>query len=478
LTSLDELIERLDVVPLPVGGGSEPFGRAWLQEERRGIDLASAGYREDEYLIAGLAETWAWDESVRAIPTGPQRFTTRIIVRRPVDPRRFSGSVQIEPHHPDADRALTWAAIGPWIVRGGHAHVGVTQEPWVLNELSAWDAARYGDLRIVDPTNRWDIMCQVAVALRSGAIESLAELQVARSIMSGWSMTGTFCRTFLGEGFHDRARWRDRPAIDGYVICISSGNAQRAGYNELTYGMLPERDARRTIQPKGVPIIELLSEAEAETHGPVLRPDSDTPGDRYRLFEIAGTGHSSSDPERSLNTNKRQLELRGIPSDHCRVNEVRSDARMDLVARAVFQMADDWIADGQRPPVAPRFAYDDPDGPAHRGVMPEAVPLQRDPDGNVLHGVRTPWVEVPAASYLPHSTPLPGGCDAPSPLPGFGPRQRADLVAQMAPFGEPEMARRYGSRARYLELYERSAHAAVDAAWLLEDDLQQLIGPH
>lgn len=476
MSDLAQLLERLTVTgPLPVHAGSEPFGRAWLAGEGRGIDLDAAGYREDEYLISGVAETWVWDEDTHALATGPQEFTTRVLVRRPADPQRFSGAVQLEPHHPDADRALSWAAIGPWIVRSGHAHVGVTQEPWVLGALAAWDPDRYGSLRIADPTHRWDIMAQVAVGIRSGVIPSFAELAVRRTIMSGWSMTGTFCRTFLGEGFHDRARWREKPVVDGYVVCISSGNAQRAGYNEMTFGMLAEHDPRRTIQAHGVPIVELLSECEAETHGPVLRPDSDAPADPYRLFEVAGTGHSNFDPATSLSTNKRQLELRGQPDDHCRVNEIVSDARMDLVARAVFQMVDDWVAEGRRPPTVPRFTYADRAGGGHRGVMPEAVPLQRDATGNVLNGIRTPWVQVPAAVYLPHSTPVLGGCDAPSELPGFGPRERADLIAQMQPFGAAEMDERYGGRARYLEQFEASARAAVAEGWLLREDLQELL---
>lgn len=475
MTELDELLSRLTVEPLPASGGSEPLGRAWLQEQRRGIDLQAAGYREDEYLVSGVAETWEWDDELHAVPVGDAPFTTRILVRRPSDPARFSGSVQIEPHHPEADRALSWAAIGPWIVRGGHAHVGVTQEPWALSTLASWDTERYGSLEIAHPTHRWDIVGQVAVAIRSGAIPSFADLDVRRLTMSGWSMTGTFCRTFLGEGFHERARWQGEPAVSGYVICISSGNAGRAGYNQIEPGRLPARHPRRTIQPYGVPVVELLSECEAETHGPVLRPDADAPEDRYRLYEVAGTGHSSFDPAKTLSNNRRQLEARGLQGDHCLINEVRSNARMDLVARAVFQLVDDWIADGKRPPTASRFEYDHLSGPGHRGLSAESVPLQRDAVGNVLHGIRTPWIDVPAAVYLPHSTPVLGACDAPAMLQGFGPPQRADLIAHMIPFGAEEIVSRYGGQDAYLTRLAESARAAVDAGWLLEEDLPELI---
>ena len=141
------------------------------------------------------------------------------------------------------------------------------------------------------PNQRWDIVGLVAAALAAGTTPVLGGFQVRRQALSGWSKTGTFCRTFLGEGFHRRCQVNGRPSIDGYVVCISSGGAGRAGYASLRDGArLPAGDPRRTIGAHGVPVVELLSEGESETHREVLRPDADGPHDKYRLYQVAGTG--------------------------------------------------------------------------------------------------------------------------------------------------------------------------------------------
>lgn len=476
MTGFDDLLGAVTVTgPLPVTGDSVPLGTAWLPGPGRGFDLAARGYVEEEYLVCGQADDWTWDDSLRPVAAGPRPFTTRILLRRPADPAVFSGAVYLEPNHADYDRSLTWSATAPWLVRSGHAHVGVTQEVAVLPDLARWDQHRYGALSIPRPGQRWDIVGLVAAALVQGGTGALAGYPVSRVIMSGWSQTGTFCRTFLGEGFHARSQAGGRAAVSGYIICISSGGATRPGYGGLRPpAALPPGDPRRTVGGHGVPVVELLSEGESETHREVLRPDCDDPGDAYRLYQVAGTGHVTGRHE--LATNRAQMADRGWAVNPSQVNERLSDGRMDLAARAVFAAVDRWIADGTVPPRMPgRFGYDDPAGPATRGVMPESLPLARDADGNVTGGIRTPWVEVPVGGHLPHSTPVPGRCEPAPHAPYTDPAMLADLWAHLAPFPAAELARRYGDRDRYLARLEAAARAAVTRRWLLAEDVAEFL---
>jgi hypothetical protein len=539
MTGFGELLGALTVKgPLPVGGDSAPLGTAWLPRHGRGLDLTAHGYVEEEYLVSGQADDWTWDDSLRPVTAGPLPFTTRILLRRPADPAAFSGAVYLEPNHADYDRSLTWSATAPWLVRSGHAHVGVTQEIAALPDLAGWDPSRYAALSIPRPGQRWDILGLTAALVKGAPVKRgggvLGGYPVSRVIMSGWSQTGTFCRTFLGEGFHARSRTDGGPAVDGYVICISSGGAGRPGYGVLRPpAELALGDPRRTVGGHGVPVVELLSEGESETHRAVLRPDSDgsdsdgpgskgagsgsdgtgtgtgsdgtgsdgtgsdgtgtgtgsdgtgsdgtgsdgtgtgRPGDLYRLYQVAGTGHITGRHE--LSTNRLQMADRGWAVNPSEVCERLSDGRMDLVARAVFAAVDRWIADGTVPPRMPgRFGYDDPAGPATRGIMPESLPLARDADGNVIGGIRTPWVEVPLGAHFPHSTPAPGRCEPAPHAPYADPAMLANLWAHLVPFPAVELARRYGGRDGYLTRLEAAAQTAVKEGWLLADDLPEL----
>ena len=479
MTDFGRLLQRLKVDgPLSVDERSVPLGTAWLAHRQLGIDLATHGYEELEFIVSGLADAWTWDPDLRAVSLGARPFSTRVLVRRPIEPARFSGAVQLEPHHPDEDRALTWGMIAPWVVRCGHAHVGVTQHPPTVADLVAWDPERYSQLSIPDSTQRWDIVGLLAAGIATGAVPAFADLAVKRTLLSGWSMTGTFCRTFLGEGFHDRCRVDGAAVIDGYVICISSGGAGRPGYASLGNGrVLPLGDRRRTIGVYGVPVVELLSEAESETQRDVLRPDADGPDDLYRLYQIAGTGHVITG-RRSPATNRAQMRERGFATPPREINEMPSDARMDLVTQALFAAVDRWVADGVAPPRTERFRYDARSSAGVRGRMPESLPLERDVDGNVVGGIRAPWVGVPFATYLPHSTPRPGRCEPSAHAPYSDPALVADLVAHMEPFPVPELKRRYGNSRSYMGRFEQAARTLAGTGCLLADDLPELLASH
>src|SRR5215469_8956014 len=168
MTGFDGLLGTLVLKPLPAEGDIVPLGTAWLPRHRRGVDLASCGYVEEEYLVTGQAGDWTWDDDLHPVAAGPVPFTTRILLRRPADPTAFSGAVYLEPNHADFDRSLTWSATAPWLVRAGHAHVGVTQEPTAVPDLARWDPARYAALSIPRPGQRWEITGLIAALVKSG----------------------------------------------------------------------------------------------------------------------------------------------------------------------------------------------------------------------------------------------------------------------------------------------------------------------
>jgi Alpha/beta hydrolase domain len=448
-----------------------PFGTGWARPGETGPDLEAAGYTEEELIVSGTADIYDYDDQFRLRTRDREvPYTTRVLVRKPADPSRSSGVVQLEPLHPSMDRDLTWRAIHPWIIRNGHAWVGVTQAPVMARTLSQTvDSERYGQLSIRDSGLAWEIVSQVASALRAGA---LGITGVNSMYMSGWSMTGTFCRVFLGDGFHARTLTADDgPAIDGYVIGISSGSFMAGGYQPVSdgSGFLPASDPRRVIGAHAVPVIELLSEFESETHTGALRPDSDGPGDPYRLYQVAGACHASS-RQRGRWPGDVQARTLGL-GDRPDLVEQPSTFPLEYVATAVFEHLHRWAADGVLPPRAPRLRFGDASEGEIRGKSPEARPLARDVHGNAAGGVRSTYVDVPVATYIPHSTLR----DGPAPTREGGPVIDGDLSGHMRPFSQEKLRSLYDSEALYREAVSARAAELLKEGWLLDPEAAEVI---
>ncbi|WAP53567.1 alpha/beta hydrolase domain-containing protein [Streptomyces sp. S465] len=460
---------------LPVTPGSSPLGTSHLPDQDIGVDLAPLGYTEREFLVSGTAGEYRHRDGVLE-RTGERPFTTRVLVRTPA-PERFNGVVQAEPLHPDYDSAGTWRMAHGWITATGAAWVGITQDHRSAATLrDDYDPDRYRDVSIPAAGLRWDIVGHILTALRTpgpSVLHDLAE-RVSHVYLSGWSNTGSFCRVFLQDGFHARHRLRDSaPAVDGYLIGISSGAAGDSGYPPLADGSpsLPHDDPRRVIGPADVPVFEVLSELESETHRCVLRPDGDTPDDRYRLYQVAGTSHHSPLLS-SVLTNSAQFRRLGHDVSDWRITEETSDAQLDAVARAAYALLHRWAAAGQPPPHAERFSYAAPDGSVPPGTAEE---LLRDAYGNVRGGVRTPWVEAPLAAYSPHSTPAPGSC-RPSPWAPLGsPELVAGLIGHMTPLPAEQVAALYADRQDYLNRFEAACDRLTAQGLLLEPDAHDLL---
>ena len=427
----------------------------------RGVrkQLEAAGYLERELVVRGAADLFAYDQQWNTVlRRGAVPYTTRIIVREPSEPARASGDAVIEALHPAGDMASAWVRTGRTILREGMRWIGVTQDVIGLRALKLQDAERYAELDIPEQGLGFDIVAQVASWLRSeGSPWRLSQL-----FMTGASYTGTFQRVFLGDGFHARARRPDGgPAVDGYLIQISSGAFMLGGYTPLSEGSRPPPagDRRRTIAPRDVPVIEMLSEGEVETHEAARRPDSDAADDRYRLYEVPGAAHMTAHDAGPL----------ALP-----VVETPSDFPMDMLVGGALLNLRRWVRDDVPPPRAERMVImpDRAAGPC--GRRPEARPLQRDEHGNAALGLRSPWVDVPIATYYPHSTPrsIHAGNDAGAPV-RLEPADVADLMGCMSAFAPDKLRALYGTPERYRERFDAALQRLVDGRWIAPEDAER-----
>jgi hypothetical protein len=421
--------------------------------------LAKRGYLEEEHVLRGTADLYGYRDGETVTVESGIPFVTRMLVRRPDEPTAAARTVVFEALHPSGDMPSAWPRTGRSITRAGWTWVGVTQDLAGLAATRAFDPERYAELDIPEVGLGYDIVSQVARMLRGPG----SPVEVEHMIMTGASYTGTFQRAFLGDGFHDHTRLPDgRPAIEGYLIQISSGSFGLGGYNAINPDdeRPPLGDRRRTIGPHDVPVIELLSEGEAETNLGARRDDSDEPGDRYRLWEVPGACHMSSG-ERGHGPLVPTVEE---PSDF---------PMWALSGRALHNLLA-WSVDGVVPPRADRVAHLPSRGDGPCGAAPEALPLQRDEHGNAVGGVRTSFVDHPAATYYPHSTIAAEGGAMAGP-PGRPPIDMGDIMGSMTRFSPERLRELYGTPEEYRRRFEASLHATLDGRWIEAADVPALM---
>src|SRR5256714_10889816 len=110
--------------------------------------LGPYGYTEQEYLASGTAQGNVAGYA-QSQPYGPLPFTTRIVVRRPLDAGRANGTVVLEWMNVSLqqDTDVDWLESYREILHDGFTYVAVSAQPTGV-PLSAQDPVRYGQVRI------------------------------------------------------------------------------------------------------------------------------------------------------------------------------------------------------------------------------------------------------------------------------------------------------------------------------------------
>ncbi len=299
--------------PIPVTADSHPFNASAFAQVV--IDLPKAGYVEEEFIINGKANVYsrAADNTIK-IKTPDAPYATRILVRRPKDNARFSGTVLVEwffeerPYDVDS----MWGFFHEGLLARGDAWVGVTLKPQVIATLKKFDPKRYGTLSMKNPlplsqtctdpkiytepgnlgdspeTEKglsWDMLSQAGAAMKSGKLGFKAERLYLTGMAEGEAITygAVISRiAFLENG---------KTIFDG---SIPKDNAVSTRLNQCD-PQIPRGDPRTVVGPRPIPMIRLITEPFA-LNGTARRPDSDDPNDRFRLYEIAGANHVALAP--------------------------------------------------------------------------------------------------------------------------------------------------------------------------------------
>lgn len=461
---------------LPPGGGGGPGGpvvpgpAADLSQELTGgngtfigtaipVDLQQAGYLQHEYVGAGTATSYkaagglSGDGKWNFEPDGTAPYRTRVLVRQPADPARFSGNVVLEWLNVSGgvDADPEWATLHEEIIRSGDIWVGVSaQRLGILGGqvlvqvpapgaedagkgLKAIDPARYGSLDHPGDGFAYDIFTQVARAIRAGA--GIGGLHPDHLIASGQSQSA-FAMTTYYNGVQPLTK-----AFDGFYVLSRGASGLPLvgpGQNADLSGAIIGGTTTTFRTDVVAPIIDVQAESDLTSilgSAKARQPDSD----RFRLWEVAGTAHADA---HLLGSSGATIDC-GAPIN---------DGPLHVVAKAALRGLTTWLDTGQPPASAARIDVAD-------GLFPS---IRRNTDAIALGGVRTPPVDVPAVALSGE----PGPTLSPICL----------LIGSSKPLSAARLAALYPSRADYVQRFNTGADAAVGAGFVLAEDRPALIG--
>jgi hypothetical protein len=455
--------------PLPVTDTSYPFGAAHRTLEP--TNLKAVGYVEEEVFASGKANVYDWTQAAADVRTPNAPYTTRVLIRRPANAKKFSGNVVVEMLNPSNlfDLNIGWAISHAQIVRNGDAWVGITAKPVAVVTLKQFDPIRYAPLSWKNPlpvsdarncatvaqdSTRetenglvWDIHRQVAVWLRSDAASNPFRFgsknsRVEKLYAWGYSQTGGYLYTYINAIHPLDVRELGKPLFDAYLVAVASGPTP---INQCA-ARLNADDPRRQIRNAGVPVMRIMTQSDYLGTIAMRRPDSDVAPDLYRNYEIAGSGHASPH-ELYFAAAPGDLEKAGraVPPMGCNEGP-RSRFPSSLFFNAALRNLDSWVRQGVSPPRVDPIAVVD-----GKPVLDEF--------GNVRGGVRSPFVDVPTATWNGNSTG-PSFCR---------------IAGHEVPFEASKLKALYSSHDAYVKAVRRSTETLVAARLIVKEDGKALI---
>jgi len=418
------------------------------------MNLAKVGYEEQEYFIRGVATRYSTTNPNVASPIDEMPYETRIVVRRPTNPRRFGGAVVVDWQNVTAghDIDTEWGGAGDFFVRHGWVWVGASVQRVGVNGattgatanlgLKQWSPTRYGPLdltnggTVLDDSQSYDVYTQIARLVKEGPSSGLnpfAGLDVRDVYAGGVSQSATFLIRYY-NGLQSAAH-----VYDGFLVGLGGG--------------APRADV-------GTKLMKVYTETDVLGSQAALRvPDSAT----IRTWEVAGGSHVpasavSPDPTdfRATLGGIQTREYGPAPPVDCR-NPGPSDVEVWAVFDAGYAALDRWVTEGVPPASA---------DPIEVASLGPPVTLVRDADGIALGGIRLPKVTVPVA--------LDNGANGPAsltnPLSVF-----CVLYGTHAPFDAAKLASLYPTHGSYVSEVAKAVNDLVDHRFLLREDAQTLL---
>jgi hypothetical protein len=431
--------------PVTVGHIVEP-------ESAHSLDLAPNGYEEQEYFASGTAMAFKADATPSdgkwtVTPTTDAAYKTRILVRRPIKPANFNGTVIVEWMNVSAgESAPDWDFLNPMLMREGYAYVGVSAQALgvdggqsLLGTPSAAGATpsgglvggepdRYGSLHHPGDQYALDMYAQIGQALDAPHPAALGGMKPKHILAIGESQSAFYLTTFA-DAIQPRTN-----VYDGIFIHSRGGSGASLSGGSIKSSSGP--DNLRIRSDLKVPVF--MSETQTDLiqlgYAPAQQPNTK----KIRTWEIAGTSHADS-------------YFVGAAASILGCTSPVNSGPQHPVVQAAFTAFDQWVDNGTPPPSPAPFRLS--------STKPAALAL--DAHGNVIGGVRTPAVDVPVSTL---SGAPPAGA---SPI--------CSLFGSTIAFTPAQLTTLYGTQSNFISQYTKSLNKAIASGYILSADKASLL---
>jgi hypothetical protein len=478
------------VTPIPAHAGSHgyPYDAVPVKASFPGaptINLAHFGYTEREFTMAGTTNIYQqsgfwgsngmWNVSVaqRNVP-----YTTRLLVRYPVNPAKFNGTVVVEwlNDTTGGDQDPVWSEIYHEVLSQGYAYVGVSAQTGSMVEDRTWDPQRYGALGDSGDGQSYDIFSQAAQVARADAANLLGGLKPATVIGAGDSQSAFRVATYYN------AIQPLSHAFDGFLAIGRGVLAAPIGTGLVSFAPFPA--LIRT--DSSTPFLQIETEGDIEELGFAFARQPDTA--HLRTWELAGAAH--------IDLHEGQYEAGTILRENPQLTApqcvfgVMANGATQPDNMGVFELEDsalvalrNWITRGVPPPSGSQIA-----------TTPFFNIVERDQYGNALGGIRLPDINVPAETYSAINFSQPSQQSlSPSQLmttlenifstlmtgvitdPVLRDEGLCLLEGFYTPFGQATLQALYPTHADYVSRFTAAAQADLAAGFLTRYDYNQAV---
>lgn len=449
-------------------------------------ELAKHGYVEEEFFQSGTANIYDEDEAGKLIVTTPDApYTTRLLVRRPADKKKFSGNVIVEVLNASAmfDIDRDWILLWRKIVRDGDIYIGITSKGHVVDSLKRFDSERYAKINWANPTPErkapevlsrdfipayelglfWDMLIDLAKELRKddsdlNPIQGFGKNWI---FLAGWSQSGSYLARMIHTFVYRPENCEQGPLFDGY---FSSGSGagdkplnSYAGGGGVNFAGFP---AGASMIITKEPFIAVNT--ESENRHTYWNGDADEPNYKFRTWQIPCSSHDTKytllDYYKPVEADMKKagivLEWEGLAE-----NGGPLETPYEFIFAAAAKALIDWARFGVPAPHAPKIETEIAFIPTDK--TDQLVVNKKDAFGNALGGIRYPAADYPTASYQSYTDRVDGNIQM--------------MFGTAKPFCADMLKAIYGTLAHYKELVEQSTDSAIAKGFLLPEDRQEMI---